>query len=109
VSFFSEIRAEAIDERLADLLAAAGFSWFEIGLQSTNPRALKIMNRPTRLDRFLQGAARLKQRRITPSIDLIIGLPGDDLGGFMRSVDFVADHGLQDDVQIFPLSVLARH
>jgi radical SAM superfamily enzyme YgiQ (UPF0313 family) len=106
VSFFSEIRAEAIDERLADLLAAAGFSWFEIGLQSINPRALKIMNRPTRLDRFLQGAARLKQRRITPSIDLIIGLPGDDLGGFMCSVDFVADHGLQDDVQIFPLSVL---
>ena len=24
----------------------------------------------------------------------------------MRSVDFVADHGLQDDVQIFPLAVL---
>ncbi|MCU0559656.1 MAG: radical SAM protein [Desulfobacterales bacterium] len=106
IRFLSEIRAEAIDERLADLLAAAGFNWFEIGLQSTNPRALRIMNRPTRLDRFLKGAARLKQRGITPSIDLIIGLPGDDLGGFMRSVDFVADHGLIDDVQIFPLSVL---
>jgi len=24
----------------------------------------------------------------------------------MRSVDFVADHGLQDDVQIFPLAIL---
>jgi radical SAM superfamily enzyme YgiQ (UPF0313 family) len=106
VRFFSEIRAEAIDKRVADLLAAAGFDWFEIGLQSTNPQALKIMNRPTRLDRFLQGVDRLKQRGITPSIDLIIGLPGDDLGGFMRSVDFVADHGLQDDVQIFPLAVL---
>ncbi len=106
VNFFSEIRAEAVTGRLADLLAAAGFNWFEIGLQSTNPRALAIMNRPTRLDRFLRGAACLKQRRITPSIDLIIGLPGDDLGGFMRSVDFVADHGLQDDVQIFPLAVL---
>jgi hypothetical protein len=106
VEFLSEIRAEAIDGRVADLLAAAGFSWFEIGLQSTNPRALAIMNRPTRLDRFLKGAAHLQQRHITASIDLIIGLPGDDLGGFMRSVDFVADHGLQEDVQIFPLSVL---
>ena len=104
--FISEIRAEAIDEGLADLLAAAGFTWFEIGLQSTNPRALRIMSRPTRLDRFLRGVERLKQRRITPSIDLIIGLPGDDLAGFMRSVDFVADHDLSEDVQIFPLAVL---
>jgi radical SAM superfamily enzyme YgiQ (UPF0313 family) len=106
IRLFSEIRAEAIDETLADLLAAAGFTWFEIGLQSTNPKALKIMNRPTRLDRFVLGAQRLKQRGITPSIDLIIGLPGDDLAGFKRSVDFVADHDLQDDIQIFPLSIL---
>jgi len=106
VRLFSEIRAEAVDDELADVLAAAGFYWFEIGLQSTNPRALKLMNRPTRLERFVEGAQRLKARGITPSIDLIIGLPGDDLQGFMRSVDFVADHGLQDDVQIFPLAVL---
>jgi hypothetical protein len=104
--FFSEIRAEAVDDELADLLAAAGFYWFEIGLQSTNPKALKLMNRPTQLKRFVAGAQRLKARGITPSIDLIVGLPGDDLQGFMKSVDFIADHGLQDDVQIFPLSIL---
>ncbi len=106
IRLFSEIRAEAVDDELADRLAAAGFYWFEIGLQSTNPKALKLMNRPTRLRRFVEGAQQLKARGITPSIDLIIGLPGDDLQGFRRSVDFVADHGLQDDVQIFPLSIL---
>jgi hypothetical protein len=106
IRLFSEIRAEAVDDELADRLAAAGFYWFEIGLQSTSPAALELMNRPTRLKRFVAGARRLKERGITPSIDLIIGLPGDDLSGFMRSVDFVADHGLQDDVQIFPLAVL---
>jgi hypothetical protein len=103
---FSEIRAEAVDDELADRLAAAGFTWFEIGLQSTNPQALKRMNRPTQLTHFVEGAQRLKARGITPSIDLIIGLPGDDLQGFMKSVDFVVDHGLHGDVQIFPLSVL---
>jgi len=106
IRLFSEIRAEAVDDELADLLAAAGFYWFEIGLQSTNPKALELMNRPTQLKRFVAGAQRLQARGITPSIDLIIGLPGDDLQGFMRSVDFVADHGLRDDVQIFPLAVL---
>ena len=106
LAIFSEIRAEAIDENLADLFVAAGFSWFEIGLQSTNPRALEIMQRPTDLQRFLDGTRRLKQRNIVPQIDLIIGLPGDDIEGFGRSVDFVARHDIHDDVQVFPLAVL---
>jgi hypothetical protein len=106
VRLFSEIRAEAVDADLAGRLAAAGFDWFEIGLQSTNPAALRRMNRPTDLRRFAAGARRLKARGITPSIDLILGLPGDDLRGFMRSVDFVVENGLQDDVQVFPLAVL---
>ena len=106
VEIISEIRAEAIDAELADLFAAAGFSWFEIGLQSTNPRALQIMNRPTRLSHFIQGALLLKQRGIVPAIDLIVGLPGDDLQGFIRSVEFVAEKNLADDIQVFPLSIL---
>lgn len=106
LAVISEIRAEAIDAQLADLFAAAGFHWFEIGLQSTNPRALQIMNRPTHIERFAQGATLLKKRGIVPAIDLIVGLPGDDLQGFSRSVGFVVENNLQDDVQVFPLSVL---
>ena len=106
LAVISEIRAEGIDAQLADLFAAAGFSWFEIGLQSTNPRALQIMNRPTHIERFAQGATLLKRRGIVPAIDLIVGLPGDDLQGFRRSVGFVVENNLQDDVQVFPLSVL---
>ncbi len=106
ISLISEIRAEAIDESLADLLADAGFAWFEIGLQSTNPEALQVMNRPLNVEKFLRGVRLLKEREILPRIDLIAGLPGDDLEGFMRSVDFVLENGLDDDVQVFPLSVL---
>ena len=106
LEIISEIRAESIDAELADLFAAAGFSWFEIGLQSTNPRALQIMNRPTRLKQFAQGAQLLKQNGIVPAIDLIVGLPGDDLRGVNHSLEFVAEHDLADDIQVFPLQVL---
>ena len=106
LAIISEIRAEAVDAEMAGLFAAAGFSWFEIGLQSTNPRALEIMNRPTHIQRFAQGAKLLKENGIVPAIDLIVGLPGDDLLGFSRSVEFVAENDLQEDVQVFPLSVL---
>lgn len=106
LEIISEIRAEGIDVELADLFAAAGFSWFEIGLQSTNPEALKIMNRPTHLKKFLTGSTFLKERGILPRIDLIAGLPGDNLNAFKQSVDFLAENDLKDDVQVFPLLVL---
>ncbi len=106
VSINGEIRAEFIDAQTADLFAAAGFTAFEIGLQSANPKALEIMNRKTDLRRFLQGTTLLKERGIIPRIDLIVGLPGDDLNGFRKTLMFVAENSLADDIQIFPLSVL---
>jgi hypothetical protein len=106
LALLSEIRAEAVDAEAADLFAAAGFNWFEIGLQTTSAKALKIMNRPTDLQKFLAGTGNLKQRGITPAIDLIAGLPGDNLSGFKRSVDFIIENELQEDIQVFPLSVL---
>ena len=106
LEIISEIRAESIDTELAGLFAAAGFTWFEIGLQSTNPVALKLMNRPTRLQQFAKGAQLLKHNGIVPAIDLIVGLPGDDLQGVSRSIEFVAQNNLADDVQVFPLLVL---
>jgi len=104
--FFSEIRAETVDDKRADLFFKAGFTGFEIGLQSTNENALSLVNRRTDMNRFLKGAEALLKKEISLSLDLIAGLPGDDLKGFMRSVDFAAAHGLGRDVQIFPLSVL---
>ncbi len=102
----AEIRAEAIDPEMADLFAAAGFTGFEIGLQSVMPEALAIMHRPTDLERFLSGVHLLKERGILPRIDLIVGLPGDTPDGFRKSLDFVQEHHLYDDIQVFPLSVL---
>ena len=106
LSLISEIRADRLDSHMADLFAKAGFTWFEVGLQSTNPEALRVMNRPTDLNRFLSGISLLRERHITPAIDLIAGLPGDDLEGFRRSVDFVVDNGFHEDIQVFPLSIL---
>lgn len=106
MGLFSEIRAEAVDEALADGLAAAGFQGLEIGLQSTNPAALKRTGRSCHLERFIKGTQRMIARGIACSVDLIIGLPGDTLTDFRRSVDLVADHGLDDHLQVFPLAIL---
>lgn len=106
LSIESEIRAEAVDAELADLFAAAGFTEFEIGLQTITPEALAVMRRPTDRKRFLEGARLLSAAGVRAKIDLMIGLPGDTPDGFRRSVDFVAENGLADDVQVFHLAVL---
>ncbi|MCG8614846.1 MAG: radical SAM protein [Desulfobacterales bacterium] len=102
----SELRAELIDEHTAQLLRDAGFTEFEIGLQSIHPHVLEQMGRRTHLKAFLSGVNTLKARGICPRIDLIAGLPGDTLEGFLSSLDFVIDNGLAEDIQVFPLLVL---
>lgn len=106
ISLISEIRAESVDERMAGLFRKAGFKGFEVGLQSTNPKALKKMNRPTNLTAFLSGVKALQKVGITTTVDLIFGLPGDTLEGFVKTLDFVHDHHLYEHLQVFPLLVL---
>ncbi|MBN1904274.1 MAG: radical SAM protein [Deltaproteobacteria bacterium] len=106
MTLISEIRGDSVDDGLAALLADAGFKWFEIGLQSTNTNALRLMNRKTDLNRFIKGIEALKNRGITTEIDLILGLPGDDMEGFKNTLKFIIDNNLGDDIQLFPLSIL---
>jgi hypothetical protein len=106
LSLISEIRADLIDMETADLLAAAGFTAFEIGLQTTNAQALERMQRSNNLNRFVQGVSALQQRGIKTTIDLIVGLPGDDPDGFAETVEFVVNHRMFEHVQVFPLAVL---
>ncbi|WP_321492235.1 B12-binding domain-containing radical SAM protein [uncultured Desulfobacter sp.] len=102
----SEIRAESVTDDMAAQYANAGFTQFEVGLQSTTPKALDIMNRPTDLKRFIKGVKALQNQDITATIDLIFGLPGDTPQGFRNSVDFILEHDLYDHIQVFPLLVL---
>ena len=106
IALSSEIRAERIDDHIACLLRLAGFTEFEIGLQSIHPLVLENMGRKTDLGAFLSGVKALKAQGIRTRIDLIVGLPGDTLEGFLASLDFVMENGLEDDIQVFPLLVL---
>jgi radical SAM superfamily enzyme YgiQ (UPF0313 family) len=106
LSFFAEVRAEGLTEAHADRLAEAGFTKLEIGLQSVNPRALKLSKRGGSPAEVARAAAMLKARGIKLLVDLIIGLPGDGPADVARGADFLAEHGLGDDAQVFPLAIL---
>lgn len=106
LTFFAEVRAEGLTEAHADLLAAAGFTRLELGMQSVNPETLTRVRRGGDPARVARAARWLADRGIDLLIDLIVGLPGDDADDVRRGVGFLIEHGLGRFAQVFPLSVL---
>ena len=103
---FVELRAEAVDARVAALLAAAGVRWVEVGLQTTHVAALKLAARTLDRARFANGIRALRDAGIRPRVDLMLGLPGDSAEGLGETLDYVLGLGLADDLQVFRTKVL---
>jgi len=106
IPLHTELVLESVTKDLARRMRQAGFRSVEVGLQSTNRRALKAVHRPLDPDRFQRGARYLQEEGIEVRTGVILGLPEDDLTGFRRTLDFVEDLSLQDHLEVYPLSLL---
>ncbi len=102
--FTFEVRAELLDAAQADLFADLNCS-LQIGLQSSNEQLCAAMGRTLRRTAFERNLALLNQRGIVFGLDLIIGLPGDDLAGFSASLDYALAL-MPSNLDIFVLAVL---
>lgn len=102
-------KAEELDEDMMDILLETGALKVELGLQTINPYALKLMNRNYDLDLYKKNAHLLinkcKGKDMEVSIDIICGLPGDNLITFCQSMDFA--YSLKPHcISSFPLCLL---
>jgi radical SAM superfamily enzyme YgiQ (UPF0313 family) len=104
--FSCELIAEDITPVLVNALVAAGLAHVEIGLQSTNEKALRNINRPFARDAFIHGVRLLRSAGVRVMTDIMVGLPGDTLEDVKRSIDFVLAEDLCDDLSLYPLSIL---
>ncbi len=84
-----EVSAEFFDVEMVGLLPGAGIRHVDIGLQSTQSAPLKAVHREWyRGDRFRENLERLRaEPALTLNVELIAGLPGDELDGLRRSLD----------------------
>jgi len=99
-----EVRAELLDRDLVRRFGQLDCS-LQIGLQSASDEVCEAVHRPLDRKAFSRGIALLNEAGIVFGMDLIYGLPRDDLAGFSRSLDFAL--GLQPNhLDVFPLSVL---
>ena len=100
-NFHFEIEAERITPEELVLLAGLrpGLVQMEIGVQSSNPLTLKSVHRSTKLDKIRDVMDVLtRTQNINLHLDLIAGLPYEDLESFSESFQAVYDmrpHQLQ--------------
>lgn len=88
VCFHFEVGADLFDDRTLDLLATApaGLFQMEAGLQSFHEPTLRAVSRKTDLDKLCRNLKRLlRPGNIHVHIDLIAGLPYEDLETFAGS------------------------
>jgi hypothetical protein len=104
IHYTIEIRAEFVDEEMAELFAGLDCA-LQIGLQSAHPEVLAKVHRTLNREDFAERILLLHQAGVAYGFDLIFGLPGDSLAGFLDSLDFAL--ALRPNhLDIFPLAVL---
>ena len=104
---FAEVRSDLIRSSAeTDALAQAGFSSLEVGLQTMSMEVLHSVGRGGNPLSILRGASLLKNSGITPIMDLILGLPGDNPDNIELAATELVSRNLHEQVQTFCLSVL---
>lgn len=91
-TFHFEISSDILKKEELELLSKApkGKFQFEVGVQTTNDEVLKNINRYVRFDHIKENIQYVqKNKNIKQHLDLIAGLPGEDLESFKKSFNDV--------------------
>lgn len=100
-----QIDAELLDKDTIDNLKKLKPIQIECGLQTTNQKSLKAIHRKFNSKIFANNIKALKENDVLISIDLIAGLPEDNLRSFIKSLKYAFE--LQpSDITVNWLSLL---
>jgi Radical SAM superfamily len=96
----STVHLSLLDEPRLQAVMRLPWQRMIVGLQSTNPAALALMHRQVDLERFREAIERVATVH-TPVVELILGLPGDTLEGFVSTMRYVLE--LPVDIEVYHL------
>ncbi|ACM20321.1 radical SAM domain iron-sulfur cluster-binding oxidoreductase with cobamide-binding-like domain, DUF4080-containing [Geotalea daltonii FRC-32] len=106
--FHFEIAADLLTDENVELLGRVPRDTFrfEIGVQSRDAETLERVGRKSDLERLFSNVARLRQdTHVTIHLDLVAGLPEEDLQGFLHSLQSLFQLN-PHHIQVEPLKVL---
>lgn len=91
-NFHFEISADLLTEEEIRLIRSMrpGLIQLEIGVQSINPDTIRAIRRTTDLEKLSYAVKKVREKRnVHQHLDLIAGLPFEDLNSFARSYDWI--------------------
>lgn len=106
--FAIEVFPSLIDDEMVDLLRQVKFAHVGIGIQTANPVAMRNIRRiwsPARMEDKLDRLAAMPN--VLVSLELIMGLPGDNLKTFKETLDWSYERRPQH-IFALPLQILSR-
>ncbi|SHF49005.1 anaerobic magnesium-protoporphyrin IX monomethyl ester cyclase [Caloramator proteoclasticus DSM 10124] len=106
--FHFEIAADLLEDEDIEILKMAkeGLFQFEVGVQTTNIKVLENINRKMNFERVKENINKILQiGNIHCHLDLIVGLPEEDINSFIKSFNDVMSIN-PDELQIGFLKVL---
>lgn len=106
IKLHTELRSDLLTDDDTKLFRDAGLRSAEIGLQSSNPVALKLAGRKGNPESVMAGAKKLKDQGIEVTTGIILGLPGDTPEGFTKTLNDLKRSEAYSVIHPFTLSVL---
>lgn len=91
-------RPDCLPEDVLDLLAGLNRKkpvWIELGLQTIHPDTAAFIRRGYGLSCFEDALARLRRRGLEVVVHVILGLPGEDRGRMLQTIDYLARQDIQ--------------
>lgn len=88
IRIYAMARSESLDEKTILLLPKMNIKWIQVGLQTINPDITHYMNRKIPTEDFQRVTSDLKKAGIKLHLDIISGLPLDNIEHFKKTVDF---------------------
>jgi radical SAM superfamily enzyme YgiQ (UPF0313 family) len=106
IAFFVEIRADTLTDEQAKMMAQANITEAEVGVQSTDPKVLRIIHRPLNEQKVWRGIDALLRHHIKPTVDFMYALPAQDAQDVERSLNWLARFGDAIHPQFLPTLLL---
>lgn len=91
-------RPDCLDDEVLSLLEEFSkkvYTWVELGLQTSNEKTAKLINRGYKLEVFNEAVCNLRKRNIDVVVHTIFGLPGENEEDMLNTIKYVSNCDVQ--------------
>lgn len=91
-------RPDCLSQEIIELVSEYNsklYTWIELGLQTSNEKTAKIINRGYTLDVFEDALGRLRRKNIDVVVHTIFGLPGESKEDMLNTIKYLANKDIQ--------------